>query len=153
MNTVERTTFRFGIACVALSLCLAVHVTDEALTGFLEVYNPLVRSLRARLRFFPFPTFTSRVWLTGLILAVCLLLVLSLFAFRGARWIIPLAFVFAVLMLFNGLAHVGGSLYVGRLMPGVYSAPLLLAGSIYLLAAARRLLASRPPSPEGAPSR
>jgi len=138
---------------MALSLCLAVHVTDEALTGFLEVYNPIVRSLRARLSFSPFPTFTFRIWLTGLIVAVCLLLALSVFAFRGSRWMIPLAFLFGTLMLFNGLSHIGGSIYMGRLMPGVYSAPLLLAGSIYLLAAACRLRAARPASPEGAPLR
>jgi hypothetical protein len=46
----------------------------------------------------------------------------------------PLSYVFAALMLGNGLLHILGSLYLKRLMPGVYSAPLLLAGSIYLLA-------------------
>jgi len=36
-------------------------------------------------------------------------------------------------MLGNGVLHIIGSFYLGRLMPGVYTAPLLLAGSAYLL--------------------
>jgi hypothetical protein len=33
---------------VTLSLALAAHVADEALTDFLAVYNPFVRSARER---------------------------------------------------------------------------------------------------------
>ena len=129
-------TYRLGWAWVALCLALAVHVTDEALTDFLSVYNPTVRAIRNRLPFLPLPTFTFEVWLTGLIAAVVLLLSLSRFAFRGARWMTPVSYVFGALMFLNGSLHIAGSFYLGRLMPGVYSAPLLLAGSIYLLASA-----------------
>jgi hypothetical protein len=122
-------------------------VADEGLGGFLGVCNSLVRSLHARLAFFPFPTFTFKVWLTGLTLAVWLPLALSVLAFRGARWMIPLAFVFAALMLLNGLAHIGGSLYMQHSMPAVYSAPPLLAGSVYLLAQAWAQRVSVPQSP------
>jgi hypothetical protein len=139
MNTGEQTSFRFGIAWVVLCLCLAVHVTDEALTGFLQVYNPTVLSIRRHFPFLPLPTFTFRVWLSGLVVGVCVLLLLSLFAFRGAPWMIPLAYLFAILMLFNALGHLGSSVYFGRVMPGMYSAPLLLAGSLALWWSVRRL--------------
>jgi len=46
MNTIEQTTLRFGMAWVALCLCLAVHVTDEALTGFLVPFQ-LISANRA----------------------------------------------------------------------------------------------------------
>jgi hypothetical protein len=36
-------------------------------------------------------------------------------------------------MAANGLQHIAGSIYMGRLMPGVYSSPLLVICSIYLL--------------------
>jgi hypothetical protein len=114
-------------------LALAVHVTDEALTDFLSVYNPAARAIRQRLPLLPLPTFTFEVWLTGLILAVVILLGLSFFVFRGARWMAPLAYIFGVIMTVNGLGHIAGSVYLGRLMPGVYSSPVLLAASIYLL--------------------
>jgi len=123
----------FGWAWVVLCLALGLHVTDEALTNFLSVYNPAVAGIRQRLPFLPLPTFTFRTWLTGLILAVVLLLAISPFAFRNARWMVPLAYGFGVFMLVNGLQHIAGSVYMGRPMPGVYSAPVLLLCSLYLL--------------------
>ena len=40
-------------------------------------------------------------------------------------------------MLAKGLQHLAGSTYMGRLTPGVYSSPLLVACSAYLLWAVR----------------
>jgi len=121
-----------------MCLAFAAHVVDEATTGFLAVYNPTVEAIRARVPWLPLPTFTFRVWLRLLIVAVSLLLGLSVFAFRGARWLRPLAYAFAVVMLVNGTVHTVGTLYMKRAMPGVYSSPLLFAGSIWLLVATRR---------------
>jgi len=127
-----------GWAWVSLCLALAVHVFDEAMTDFLSVYNPTVQAIRQKFSFFPMPVFTFEVWLTGLIAAIIILLLLSPFAFRRKVWIRLLSYPFAVLMLLNGLGHIAGSFYLGRLMPGVYSAPMLLAGSIYLLWSVRQ---------------
>jgi Protein of unknown function with HXXEE motif len=127
-----------GLAWVSLCLALAVHVFDEAMTDFLSVYNPIVQAIRQKFSFFPMPVFTFDVWLTGLIAAIIILLLLSPFAFRQKLWMKRVSYPFAVLMLLNGLGHVAGSFYLGRLAPGVYSAPLLLAGSIYLLWSVRR---------------
>jgi hypothetical protein len=123
----------YWLAWIAACLALAVHVTDEALTDFLSVYNPAVEAIRRRVPFLAFPTFTFRVWLTGLIIAIILLLGLSPFAYRKARWMVPVAYVFGVLMIVNGLGHIAGSISMGSLMPGVYSSPLLLICSGYLL--------------------
>jgi hypothetical protein len=131
---------RFGFAWVAMALTIALHVTDEAATDFLSVYNPAVRAIRARLPFLPLPTFTFGVWLTGLILAVLLLLALSPLAFHGRRWVIWASFPLSILMFGNGLMHIAGSFYLGRLMPGVYSAPLLLIASASLFIFAQRRL-------------
>jgi hypothetical protein len=123
-----------------------VHVTDEALTGFLSVYNPTVLALRAKLGFWPMPTFEFRDWLTGLILAVIVLLALSPVVFGGSRSIRPFFYFFAVLMLFNGLGHTAGTIFgqtvssirFPRPMPGFYSSPLLLAAAIYALIQLRK---------------
>ena len=123
---------RFGFAWVAMAVVIALHVTDEAATDFLSVYNPAVRAIRSRLPFLPLPTFTFGVWLTGLVLGILLLLALSPLAFRGKRWVIWAALPLSALMFGNGLGHIAGSFYLGRLMPGVYSAPLLLLASAYL---------------------
>jgi hypothetical protein len=127
-----------GWAWMSLCLALAAHVFDEAMTDFLSVYNPTVQAIRQKFQFFPMPVFTFEVWLTGLIAAIIILLLLAPFAFRQRGWIRLLSYPFAILMLLNGLGHIAGSFYLGRLAPGVYSVPLLLAGSIYLLWSVRR---------------
>ncbi len=48
----------------------------------------------------------------------------------------PIAYAFGIVMAGNGLLHLVGSVYMRKAMPGVYSAPLLLAAAIYLLASA-----------------
>ncbi len=134
---------RHGWAWIALTLALAVHVADEALTDFLSVYNPAVRAIRQRLPLLPLPTFTFTIWLSGLFALVLLLLVLSRLVFRGARPMVPLSYLLGGIMLANGLGHIAGSLYFRRLMPGVYSAPLLLVSSLYLVAQAHRVARTR----------
>ena len=77
---------------IQVSLALALHVADEALTGFLSFYNPMVESLRSRFGWWPMPTFEFGPWLGGLIVAVILLSLLARFAFEGRRWVRPLAY-------------------------------------------------------------
>jgi len=125
---------QFGSAWLALCAGFGIHVVDETLTDFLSVYNPMVRAVRARFPFLPLPTFTFRVWLTGLVLAVVVLASLTPFAFRGAAWMRPMAYAFGLIMAGNGLLHLVGSAYTRKVMPGTYSAPLILAAAIYLLA-------------------
>jgi hypothetical protein len=125
---------QFGVAWLALCVTLAIHVADEALTDFLSVYNPAVRAIRARCPFLPLPTFTFPVWLGGLIALTLVLLALSPAAFRGEPGMRRAAYVFGVVMVGNGLLHIIGSVYMRRVMPGTYSAPLLVAAAVYLVA-------------------
>jgi hypothetical protein len=129
----QKSNPNYGPAWIALCLALALHVTDEALTDFLSVYNPTVEAIRQRLAFLPLPTFTFGAWLTGLILAIVVLLGLSPFAFGKVRWMVQVAYGFGILMMVNGLLHMAGSIYLGEMMPGVYSSPVLVICSMYLL--------------------
>ena len=126
------------MAWVGLCLALAVHVADEALTDFLPFWNSLVGTVHERLPWAPLPTFTFGVWLGGLIAGVVLLLVLSRSVFAGARWMRPLSYFLAVVMLGNGLGHIAASVYLGAPAPGVVSSPLLLLAAAFLLVATRR---------------
>ena len=130
---------RFGIAWVLLCVALALHVTDEAATDFLSVYNPAAQAIRKRLPFLPLPVFTFRVWLAGLCLGTLLVFCLSPLAFHGSRLALWLAYPFAIIMFGNGLGHVGASLYRRQWMPGVYSSPFLVAASAYLFICAESL--------------
>ncbi len=128
----------WGPSWIALAIALALHVWDEAAHDFLSVYNPMVASIRERVPFLPLPTFSFHMWLTGLIVAVLIMLSASVFAFRGARWFRPLCYALAILMIANGLMHAAGSIYSGKAMPGVYSSPVLIASSIWLLVQLRQ---------------
>jgi hypothetical protein len=128
-------------------LALAVHVTDEALTGFLSVYNPTVAALRARFGFWPMPTFEFREWLTGLITLIVLLAALTPFAFRNAPWIRPVLYFCAIVIgILNALGHTLGTIFgqtvstvrFPRPAPGFYSSPLLLVAAMYALVQLRR---------------
>jgi hypothetical protein len=124
---------------MGLCAALAVHVADEAITNFLDVYNPAVLRIRQT---YPsllgwLPTFTFEVWLSWLIFAVVGLVGVSFFVWKG-RWAMrPISYVFAGVMLANGLLHIAISVYMGKFMSGVYSSPLLLAASLALIAATR----------------
>jgi len=137
MNASRR---QLGFAWVGLTVALAVHVADEAMHDFLSVYNPAVLVIRQRLPWLPLPTFTFDVWLAGLIFAVLGLLTMASLAYRGQRWLVLASYPYAALMFANGLGHISYSLYTRTFMPGVWSSPLLLAGSVWLLVTACRLL-------------
>jgi hypothetical protein len=130
-----------GQAWIALCLALAIHVSDEAATGFLDVYNPSVRALHSRWPWLPLPVFTFGEWITGLTAAIVLLLSLTVFVGRGARWARAFAYLFAALMMANAAGHTLGTVFgrtVGgiefaRPMPGFYSSPVLLIAAVYLL--------------------
>jgi hypothetical protein len=139
-------TPRLGWAWLALCGALALHVTDEALTGFLSVYNPTVLALRSRLGWWPMPTFQFREWLAGLIALVCVLFLFSPLFFSTGWPIRPLAWIFAALMALNGVGHTLGtiagrsvaSVHFSRPMPGFYSSPFLIAASLWTLLELRR---------------
>ncbi len=131
----------FGRPWLALAVALACHVTDEALTGFLPIYNMTVLEARRRVPWFPMPAFGFTEWLTGLIAGVALLLVLTPLAFRGSRRLRPLAWFLALVMLLNAaghtvatiLGHTFAAVHFPRPAPGFYSSPLLAVASIWLM--------------------
>jgi hypothetical protein len=99
----------FGCAWFALTVAFALHILDEATTGFLAVYNPTVIAMRA-------------------------------------RWLRPLAWLYAVIHRLNALGHTLGTIYghtvasvtFSRPAPGFYSSPCLFIGSIWLMVRLRQ---------------
>ncbi len=136
----------FGSAWFALCVAFALHILDEASTGFLGVYNPTVTVLRQRWGWFPMPTFGFREWLIGLMIGCGLLFCLSPVAARGMSGLRPLAWLYAGIMLLNGLSHTLFSILghtvstvkFARPAPGFYSSPFLLVASVWLMLRLRR---------------
>jgi len=124
--------WNFGLAWIAFAFVVALHVADEATHDFLSVYNPNARAIRRRLHL-PMPIFTLRSFITALSAAVALLFVLTPLAFHGVHWVRVAALPVAMLVgIGNGLLHIGGSVLYRRWMPGVCTAPLLLAAGTWL---------------------
>jgi len=137
----SQAAFGFGRPWLALTVAFALHVVDEAATGFLSIYNPTVTALRERWGWFPMPTFTFREWLVGLIAVIVLCFALTPLAARNVRWLRPLAWFYALIFFFNAVGHTAvtilgrtvASVPVQRPAPGFYSSPLLFFGSVWLL--------------------
>src|SRR5579864_8953629 len=108
----------FGISWLFLCLAFCAHVADEALTGFLAIYNPTVLAVRSNYSWFPMTTFEFRDWLSGLIAANIVLLLLTPFAFRNAWWLRPVAYFFAGVMFLNSLGHTAATIF-GRTVSSV----------------------------------
>ena len=132
---------RLGFSWLLLCAAIALHVLDEALTGFLLVYNPTVEILRARFSWFPARPFEFTTWLFALCFGIVLLFCLAPFAFRNARLFRPIAWLLAIVMIFNAILHTLGTL-AGRTvpevtfqrpMPGFWSSPFLFAAAFYLI--------------------
>lgn len=133
----------FLFAWVFLTLVFALHVLDEALNDFLSLYNPLVSAINEELDVAFFPVFSFANWLTGLIIGIMILLGFSFFARQPKRWIIYLGYIYGMIMLVNGIGHILGSLYYSEWIAGVYTSPLLVIGSVYLLWSAGRTMRSK----------
>jgi hypothetical protein len=133
MHAPSQTASGFGRPWFALTVAFALHVLDEATTGFLAVYNPTVTAMRARFAWFPMPTFGFHEWLVGLIAGVVLCFALTPLAAQGVRWLRPRAWFYALIMFFNGTGHTVFTVTFSRPAPGFYSSPFLFFGSVGLI--------------------
>jgi hypothetical protein len=124
---------RNAIVWLLMVSAVALHVVDEALTGFLPFYNAQVVALRARFGFFPAPTFTFPLWITGLAVAVAIGAALTPIVARGGTVIRVVCGTLALLMVGNACGHTLGSLYFGRLLPGLWSSPVLFVTSAWMV--------------------
>jgi hypothetical protein len=146
MDDGERYNRPLGHAWILLCLSLGLHVFDEATTGFLKIYNPTVIAMRERFGWWPMPTFAFGSWLSGLIIAVVVLLVLTPLVARGVTGTRALAYFFAILMLCNAGGHTLATIFgqtvasvtFPRPAPGFWSSPFMAGAAIYLLVQLRR---------------
>jgi len=135
---------RLSQAWVALTLALAVHVVESALRDYLSFYNPLAMSLRDMLLWTWMPTFTFAAWIGGWTVILAALFGMAWFAAYGARWVVWAAFAYAEVTFLFAAAKLGFAVYLEKAIPGVYTAPLILAASTWLTLESLRALRSRP---------
>ncbi len=131
----------WGPAWLLLCLSFAANILDDAVNDFLGYYNATVLTLYGHFSWFPRVDLSFREWLLGVILADAVLLLLSPWVFRNSRFLRPIAYIFATIMLLNGcgsilatlLGRTVNSVHFTGMAPGAYSATLLRGASIYLM--------------------
>ena len=124
----------FGASWLTLAVVFGLHVLDEAATDFLAWYNPTALRIRSHLGGIPFPpVFAFWPWLLGLLAITAILLVLAPVAYAHAAWLVPVAMVFSLINIGNGLLHVVSAIILKRRVPGLMSAPFLFAAACWLL--------------------
>lgn len=139
MEHANHSNRKWGHGWVLLCLAFALHVLDEAVNDFLAFYNPTVEQINEAITILSLPTFSFEGWLTGLSVVLIVLLLLSPFAYRGKSWMKPLSYLFAIVMLLNGVLHIIASIGMGRVIPGTWSSPVLLLSAGYLVSVLRHI--------------
>ncbi|MFY9676660.1 MAG: HXXEE domain-containing protein [Terriglobales bacterium] len=130
---------RFGVLWLFFGYSLALHTLDEAGHDFLAYYNPNVLAIRRAWPSFFMPILTLQSFVGILLCVLAVWLALAPLAFRRPPWLRILAVPVALLGgIANGCAHMIASIDYRRLMPGVYTAPLILIAGILLLRDALR---------------
>lgn len=130
----------FPVEWTVAVMALALHVVDEAAHDFLSWYNPIARRIRARLGGLPFPpTFTLASWSIALTAAVLALAALTPAAIADRVWMRPLGYTLAAIHIGNGTLHVAAGAVARQRVPGILSAPLLIAAGVWLWLSVARL--------------
>jgi hypothetical protein len=106
---------------------------DAATCGYDMPKGEFEPYLKSCFDWIPLPAFNFRVWITGLSYGVPALLGLSPLVFAGSRLFRIVAYFLGVLMVANAIGHIGASLYWGKLVPDIYSSPILLVAALALL--------------------
>ena len=127
-----------ALAWLLLVLAVGVHVADEALNDFLALYNLAVEFLRDRFTAFSLPTLTFSGWLTALVSGLVILLFLTPLAHARGGGMRSVALFFSIFMIANGIGHLILSVFLGFIMPGAWSSPLLILAGINLFSVAKK---------------
>jgi hypothetical protein len=130
----------FGLAWLLLCLAFGLHIWDEAAHDFLRYYNATALTIWAHFSWLPRMDMEFRPWLFGVSGVTIVFLLLTPFAYRNARWIRALGYLFAGAGLAGGLGHILATI-LGHTVPsvafdgpapGFYTAPLLVVFSLFL---------------------
>jgi hypothetical protein len=145
-------TPRLGWAWISFCTALALHITDEALTGFLDVWNPTMAALHARWPWMFLLHFRFETWLGGMIAVIVVLYLCSGVFFHGGGVLRGPAYVVALpIGIGNGLVHIVATVLghtfpevtFSRPAPGFYSSPFMIAAAVWLLVELRRTVKNR----------
>jgi hypothetical protein len=145
-----RLRVNFGFAWLLLGLAFGLHIWDLAAHDFLTYYNATALALYGHFAIVPRMDLSIKTWLTAVILINLAFLALTPLAYRNTNWVRPIGCLFAGIAIVEGIGQIlatlrggtVGSVHFEGVAPGLYTAPLLLICSAFLLRVMRKSVGS-----------
>jgi hypothetical protein len=119
------------VACLAL----AAHVTEEVLSGSYGLYEDVGRVLILLFPSLELPPFQREVWLINLGGALIALVALTWWIKTRGPLTATASYVLAAFASGNGALHLLAIAALKSMVPGAWTAPLLIAAGLYLFVA------------------
>jgi hypothetical protein len=129
---------RWALAWLLVSVALAAHVADEIWHGSYGLYEDVAQIVSLIYPALELPRFNRAVWYVNLGGALAALLALTWLVRAGRRVMVPASYALATFATANGVLHLLGAAALKSAVPGVLTAPLLVAAGLFLFVAIPR---------------
>ena len=128
----DRWTSAWPLACTVF----AIHLAEETLHGSFGFYADILSLVGS---FFPsldMPPFDRDVWFINLLGSLAVLIALTPLVRARNALMRPASWLFGLFLAANGAMHLWLGLATQALVPGIWSAPLVLLAGLWLLVVA-----------------
>lgn len=117
---------------------LAAHLADEVWHGSFGLYADAGRVLNLILPSLELPAFQRELWLVNIAGAILVLFALTWLVRRRSTIMVIASYALAAFVTINGAIHLLAAAALKSMIPGLWTAPLLLAGGFFLFVAIPR---------------
>lgn len=131
---VDRWTSAWFAACVVL----AAHVVDEVVHGSYGLYSDVGWLLDAAAPWLDLPPFREEVWLVNISGALAVLFGLTVLVWLRRGPMAVASFALAAFVTANGVLHLLGAVALGAMIPGTWTAPLMILTGLFLFVSVER---------------
>ena len=123
---------RWTTAWLVTCLTFAIHIADEAYHGSFGFYADMASLITSVMPSLEVPPFRYEVWLINLVGALAVLLALTPLVRARRSLMIAGSYLLAAFVTSNAALHLYMAITMKALVPGLYTAPLMLAAGLFL---------------------
>jgi hypothetical protein len=123
---------RWTTAWLAVCAALALHLADEVFFGSLGLYADFARVIGWIWPSIEMPPFHREVWLINLAGATLVLFALAWLVRQQRGVMVTASYLLAAFATANGVLHFLAAAALKSMIPGMWSAPLLIAAGLFL---------------------
>lgn len=126
---------RWTMAWLAVCAALALHLADEVFNGSLGLYADFARVVGWVWPSIDMPPFQRDVWLINLAGTILVLFALTWLVRRRSGVMVTASYLLAAFATANGVLHLLAAAALKSTIPGLWSAPLMVAAGLFLFLA------------------